>query len=358
MRYDSFHPGCEWYDTEGKLIQAHGGSVMNAGGIFYWYGENKEKTKAGSGIWHWGVRCYSSRDLYNWKDEGLIIPPDTQNIHSTLHPSSCMDRPHILYNRKTGKYICWLKIMEKDGTQDMTVLAADHILGPYTILKEHYRPFDMNAGDFDLDTDEDGKGYYYFERVHSELICADLDESYTSTGEHYSSHFQNGQPPYVREAPAHFRRNGFHYLITSGTTGYHPNPSEAAAAGDWHGPWRVLGNPHRNDPSLTSFNSQISCVFRHPAKQDLYIAMADRWLPDLPRQAGEKFGTGEDYRETEARFLQMFSQNGANLENQEEGQDYGEDDTSDSRYVWLPIHFEGDMPYIDWKDEWRIEDYA
>lgn len=48
---------------------------MIVDGIFYWYGENKEKTKADSGIWHWGVRCYSSRDLYNWKDEGLIIPP-------------------------------------------------------------------------------------------------------------------------------------------------------------------------------------------------------------------------------------------------------------------------------------------
>lgn len=26
--------------------------------------------------------------------------------------------------------------MEKDGTQDMTVLTADHILGPYTMVKK------------------------------------------------------------------------------------------------------------------------------------------------------------------------------------------------------------------------------
>ena len=38
--------------------------------------------------------------------------------------------------------------------------------------------------------------------------------------------------------------------------------------------------------------------------------------------------------------------------------------TSISRYVWLPIRFVEnpsntgeDMAYIDWKDEWRIEDY-
>lgn len=31
--------------------------------------------------------------------------------------------------------------------------------------------------------------------------------------------------------------------------------------------------------------------------------------------------------------------------------------TAEADYVWLPLRFEGDMVYIDWKDEWRIEDY-
>lgn len=26
-------------------------------------------------------------------------------------------------------------------------------------------------------------------------------------------------------------------------------------------------------------------------------------------------------------------------------------------YVWFPIRFDGEMGYLDWKDEWRIEDY-
>ena len=45
MKYNSFRPGKEWKDTNGKPIQAHGGSVIYIDGIFYWYGENKEKTK-------------------------------------------------------------------------------------------------------------------------------------------------------------------------------------------------------------------------------------------------------------------------------------------------------------------------
>ena len=31
--------------------------------------------------------------------------------------------------------------------------------------------------------------------------------------------------------------------------------------------------------------------------------------------------------------------------------------TSIADYVWLPLRFEGEMVYIDWKDEWKIEDY-
>ena len=67
-RYNSIRPGQVWLDTEGKRIQAHGGSVMYLDGAYYWYGENKEFTEANNGIWHWGVRCYKSTDLYNWED--------------------------------------------------------------------------------------------------------------------------------------------------------------------------------------------------------------------------------------------------------------------------------------------------
>ena len=95
-KYTAFHHGNVWLDTDGNRIQAHGGSVMFVDGTYYWYGENKEKTDGTSGIWHWGVRCYSSNDLYNWKNEGIIIPPEPDDPNSSLHPSACMDRPHIL----------------------------------------------------------------------------------------------------------------------------------------------------------------------------------------------------------------------------------------------------------------------
>lgn len=205
--YDAFYPGQVWLDTNGNRIQAHGGSLIYLDGVYYWYGENKEKTDKAAGIWHWGVRYYASTDLYNWEDRGLLIPPVTDDPNSSLHPTSMMDRPHIIYNARTKKYVCWLKIMEKDQTQTETVLTADSFFGPYTIVREKLRPLGMSAGDFDLAVAPDGKAYYFFERVHSETIIADLTEDYTDVTGYYSTHFPHKGPPHVREATAHFIRH-------------------------------------------------------------------------------------------------------------------------------------------------------
>ena len=350
MIYDSIRPGQVWLDTNGNRIQAHGGSVLYQDGIYYWYGENKEKTTGCDGIWHWGVRCYASKDLYNWEDKGLIIPPEPDDLESSLHPARCMDRPHIIYNKRTGKYVCWLKVMYPDETQRSTVLAADRLLGPYTKIRERLTPMGMSAGDFDLAVAPDGKAYYYFERVHSETICADLTPDYSDVTGYYSTHFPHSGPPYVREATAHFIRGNKHYLLTSGTTGYLPNPSEAAISDTWHGPYRVLGNPHPDDGSQTSYHSQIASVLKVEGKRDLYIACADRWLPKH---------MNIEYEVYRKRFERLFSgSNGAGPELD----DYNElddicRDTSIADYVWLPIRFIGEMPIIDWLDEWYIEDY-
>lgn len=356
MRYTAIHPGQSWLDTEGNRIQAHGGSLMHWKDSYYWYGENKEKTDGKNGIWHWGVRCYRSQDLMNWENCGLIIPPDEEDSASSLHPSAMMDRPHIIYNERTETFVCWLKIMHRDGTQTETVLTANNLLGPYTKVREDVRPLGMNAGDFDLAVAPDGKAYYFFERVHCETICADLTNDYTDVTGFYSTHFPHPWPPYVREATAHFARNGKHYLLTSGTTGYLPNPSEIAMADTWHGPYTVLGNPHPSDITNTSFHSQISSVFKVPDKKDLYIACADRWQPDYQHLRYD------DYAKV---FESWF-----NPEMKESMESMGsfpldaQANTSQSNYVWLPLRFlppDSAHPHgqvaIEWQDSWSPNDY-
>lgn len=359
-RQHSFRPGMPWLDTEGKRIQAHGGSVFFEDGVYYWYGENKERTIGDGSVWHWGVRCYASTDLYNWTDLGLIIPPDVDGADSPLHPSSMADRPHIIHNRRTGAYVCWIKVMEPDGRQRSTILVAERLLGPYTIVRTGLRPLGMDAGDFDLAVAADGKAYYYFERVHSETICADLTDDYTDVTGYYSTHFPHSGPPFTREATAHFIRGGRHYLLTSGTTGYLPNPSQIAVSDTWHGPYRVLGDPHVDDTTHTSYHSQISSVFKVQGHDDLYIAVADRWAPghmDLRyvdyatrfmRWSGQQTRADETIDGTPnddgMRQLDRYSDLRLN--------------TSQADYVWLPITFDhDDRPVIAWHNEWKIEDY-
>lgn len=359
-KYNFFHPGRVWLDTAGNPIQAHGGSILTIGDTFYWYGENKERTRPGGRIWHWGIRAYASRDLYNWEDLGVIIPPDETDPCSSLHPESKLDRPHIIHDRESGRFVCWLKVMEEGDRQTRTVLVSDAFAGPYTIVRTQDRDLAMNAGDFDIVVDpSDGKGYTYFERVHSELICADLTVDYTNVSGYYSTHLAKGRPPQVREAPAYFRRGDKHYLLTSGTTHYHPNPSEAAMAESYHGPWITLGDLHPDDHSRTSFNSQISSVFRHPRKKDLYIAIADRWIVDLPEKEGAGFATGDAYRRFETAFGKLFSHPEL-VTPAENAAIWGlldSADTSRATFVWLPIVFEGDRPTIAWRDRWSLDEY-
>ncbi len=374
--YDAIYPGQVWLDTNGNPIQAHGGSIFYEDRVFYWYGENKEHTRPDNGIWHWGVRCYRSTDLYNWEDMGCIIPPEPDVPESPLHPSSQMDRPHIIYNQRTGKYVAWLKIMH-GNKQNETVMTADRFLGPYTVAHAGFQPLDMDAGDLDLVVAPDGKAYYYFERCHSELICADLTSDYTDVTGYYSTHFPYGTPPMVREAPAYFTRGGKHYLFTSGTTGYHPNPSRVAVADSYHGPWVDLGDPHVGDSSCTSFNSQISSVFKVPGKKDLYIALADRWIPDLPEQCEGRFETGEQYRMTAERYRAMFDPThprpdfSAMTEEERRAffeeirkdrkpnpEDFNVVKTAQATYVWLPVTFDpSGKPALEWRDSWRIEEF-
>ncbi len=350
-KYDSIRPGQVWLDTKGERIQAHGGSVIYLDGFYYWYGENKEFTDPEKGIWHWGVRCYRSEDLYNWDDLGLIIPPEPDDPDSSINPHSYMDRPHIIYNKKTKKFVCWLKIMQKDGSQNETVMTADKLTGPYTKVREGLYPLGMSAGDFDLAVAPDGKAYYYFERVHSETICADLTDDYTDVTGYYSTHFPHSHPPYVREATAHFVRDFKHYLITSGTSGYMPNPSEIAVADTWHGPYTVIGDPHPGDPSRTSYHSQISSVFKVPGKKDLYIACADRWMPNAMDVPYELYEKAYDV------LFDPFSSDGEKARASDIMRSLPREKTKEADYVWLPLRFDGGKVIIDWLDEWRIEDY-
>ncbi len=206
---NSIRPGEVWLDTEGKPIQAHGFQVTRIGDKYYWYGEDKTNTLFGTNMMFGGVRRYSSTDFYNWKDEGLIVTPDTDPASPTHHCQK-LERPHILRSPKTGRWVCWLKSQSDDG--HFVILEADSFMGPYRYVRS-LKPCGFAVGDFDMYSDpETGRGYVLFERPHWEQICAELTDDYLDASGKYSEHFVGQTPPLTREAAAHFVMDGRHYI--------------------------------------------------------------------------------------------------------------------------------------------------
>lgn len=354
ITYHSIRSGTVWLDTDGKPIQAHGFQITYADGSYYWYGENKADALLGTNQMFGGVRCYSSRDFYNWKDEGLILPPDTVNPLSPIHYSQKLERPHIIRNPRNGKYVLWAKSQAEDGY--FAIFEADRFMGPYTFVR-NLQPEGYGVGDFDMYVDEQtGKGYVWFERPHWELICAELTDDFLDVTDVYSNHFVGQKPPFTREAPAHFVANGKHYLYTSGTTGYTSNPTEVAVFDDYHGEYRILGDPHVGDSCASSFNSQITGVIKIPG-QDMWIALADRWEPHTTNTDFSR-KTVEAKKDAYANYKPQ-PQKPVGTVPQVVDRRYKLVDMAHAvyhaGYVFLPITFEDGIPRIHWQDEWDIK---
>lgn len=350
----AIYPGRVWRDTNGRRIQAHAGGLFYEDGIYYWYGENKERTDGVCSIWTWGIRAYASRDLYNWEDRGLIIEPDLENSQSNLYPSARVDRPHIMKCGKTGKYVCWIKLSGDEAC--FLVLQADAFMGPYEVVAENYRPFGMKVGDFDMVQDEAGKAYLFMDADHVGIIGMELSEDFLTVDREVSRQYEGLHAPFCREGVTLFERERKKYMLTSGMSGYIPNKSDSAVSESWDQPFASMGNPHVKDDTNASFNSQISQVFKVPGKKDLYISIADRWVPGYPVDARradvieraiaahyepEKYQVSPEEKKDLMKSPMLESAN-----------------TSAADYVWLPLSFEGDRVFIEWKDEWKMEDYG
>jgi len=88
-----------------------------------------------------------------------------------------------------------------------------------------------------------------------------------------------------------------------------------------------------------------------PGKKDLYIACADRWLPhrmDVPYELYAK------------AYEDAFRPDATDAERAEATRIMAtveQRDIKNADYVWLPFRFDGEQPYIEWLDEWRVEDF-
>ncbi|MFD2115384.1 S-layer homology domain-containing protein [Paenibacillus yanchengensis] len=434
-----FKNGETWYDTEGEPIQAHGANIIYDENKkrYYWYGEDKTESNLGAGyVPMTGVHAYSSTDLYNWENEGIVLPvfnnpnlgdesydgekvneadipmyiheddelyktsgvpfnaerqkekkkyvdnwererpnnseayfenltgnmrspvetlkkhntkdrikalnelyknhslEEKQNLYRLFNWDKVVERPKVVYNEDTGKYIMWWHhdgpIAGEYWTAAGGVAISDSPTGPFEVLDIKRLPNDdwetRNDGmlrDMTVYVDTDKTAYLiYSSEGNATTIIMKLDKTYTkpATDENKKSiqgtHWVKAHTAW-REAPTMFKQDGTYYSITSGLTGWNPNPAEYHIAPNIFGPWELKGNPFKDDKKGTTHDSQSTFVL--PVRDNAgkiipnkFIFMADRWNPDK---------------------------------------------LTDSRYIWFPLHLDSANKEIamEWKQNWNLK---
>ncbi|HTI10484.1 MAG TPA: glycoside hydrolase family 43 protein [Puia sp.] len=281
----------DWKDSEGHFINAHGAGFLLHKGVYYLFGEIKkgatwlvpgqswEDYRVPAG----GISCYSSRDLVHWKKEGVALSPLTGDPTHDLDTGRVIERPKVIYNGKTGKFVMWMHVDAKDYSYSRSgVAVSDRPEGPYRYLHS-VRPNGNMSRDMTLFKDEDGKAYlvYSSEDNNTMQVCL-LSDDYLSPTTTYSRILIDRR----REGPALFKAEGKYWLITSDCTGWSPNAATYAVADHPLGPWKEYGNPCTGLGADTTFGTQSTFVLPLPGKKDTFIFMADRWNKlDLERSA-------------------------------------------------------------------------
>lgn len=347
----SFRPGEIWKDNNGVHINAHGGGVLLHKDTYYWFGEHKIEGKDGNKA-HVGVHCYSSKDLYNWKDEGIAMTV-SEDPESPITKECIIERPKVIYNKKTRKFVMWFHLEPKGSLYSGAmagVAQADKVTGPYTfvrasrcdiktwpinVLPEHKLPVkeeykvdranlsskehpdqvntlgrDFEKGQHSRDqtlfVDDDGKAYHVRSSESNSVIhISQLTDDYLDFSGRYVRAFVGTK----LEAPALFKKDGLYYIMGSECTGWRPNPAHSGVAPTIWGPWTELGNPCVDKGAETTYRSQSTFFIPVPGKEGEFIYMGDRWFPE---------------------------------------------NAIDGRYVWLPVEWEDGRFILRWRDEWDL----
>ena len=298
--YSSFKPGEEWYDTDGEIINAHGGGMLYYHKTYYWFGETRGKSASQ------GVSVYSSKDLYNWKNEGLALEHDADSS-SDIATGSIIERPKVIYNETTKQFVMWFHLELKGKGYSAAragVAVSKTPAGPYKFLKS-FRPNGNMARDMTLYVDDKGNAYQvYSSRDNYDMRIVELTADYLSPTKKDSLMSSDH-----REAPAIFQHDKNYYLVTSACTGWAPNEANLYASKSLFGNWQDTGNPMLGKNANITFYAQSAYIFPVAGKKDAFIFMADKWNPK-------------------------------NL--------------TDSRYIWLPVEFKNGKPCIEWKDKWDL----
>ena len=267
--------GVIWKDIDGNDIQAHGGCIIEHDGTFYWYGENKgaDNCPGTRRVDVIGVSCYSSKNLHDWKYEGLVLESNKDDPTSPLYYKKVLERPKVIYNAKNDNFLLWAHADSADYVFGGVAIAVSKSpTGPFTLLCAK-QPNKQDSRDMTIFKDVDGTAYL----VHSKdwnmtMNISRLNEDYTDTDGFYASVLIDQE----REAPALFFKDGTYYMISSGCTGWNPNQALFARCPHIIGKWKLIDNPCRGEKMDTTFDGQSTYIFEVGGE---FYLMLDHWKP-------------------------------------------------------------------------------
>lgn len=138
-------------------LQAHGAGFFFEDDIHYMIGENKT-----TGSFFQSVSCYRSKDLVHWDWVNDLVTSDATS--SDLGPDRIIERPKIIYNEATRKYVLWMHVDSSSYSYARAGVAwSDSVCGNYTYVGS-YRPLDEYISrDMTVWVDDDGTGYLFGE---------------------------------------------------------------------------------------------------------------------------------------------------------------------------------------------------
>lgn len=151
------------------------------------------------------MSCYSSKDLLNWKFEGIVLPAVKDDQGHDLHTSKVLERPKVIYNPKTKKFVMWAHVESADYSKACAGVAiSDSPTGEFTYLGS-FRPNGAMSRDQTVFVDDDGRAYHFYSSENNAtLYISELTDDYQRPSGRYTRNFVKES----REAPAVFKRNG------------------------------------------------------------------------------------------------------------------------------------------------------
>ena len=272
-----------WKDTDGNFIYSQGGGVLQVGDTYYWYGVKyngavtyaANPTSKNSDIGFAGVTCYSSKDLVNWKFEGIVLKPDQA-------AAGWFGRIGVAYNKNSKKYVLAGQGGSPSWEFGEYFATSDSPTGPFKFARvQTDLSFLVNGGTGDQTVfqDDDGKAYIICSNVKgrtnlyvSQLRDSDFLEMEASKTVNIHKSRVGG-----REGNAMFKHDGVYYFCSSDLHGWNTSQTYCMSATNIFGPYSeefVLEGTQHDFSHVTQTGFFIMV---NGTKGSFVVNAGDRW---------------------------------------------------------------------------------